>query len=128
MNRSITLSTGGKPATCTHARMHVHTYAHTHTQRVLKFPYYHQHAGNQTAFQMFNIKSLLTLNKLAFLLSSAVNHQRSELAELDKRSRSPAVKKDAEHLLLFGQKVKTKVTHIIHGVHFFLQRSILSNL
>lgn len=115
-----------------HARMHVHTHtlvhAHTHTHRVLKFPYYHQRAGTHTAFQMFNIKSLLTFNKLAFLLSSAVNHQRSELAGLDKRSRSSAVKKDAKHLLLFEQKVKTTVTHIVHGAHSFPQTSVLSEL
>lgn len=65
MNRSITLSTGGKPAPCTHI--------YTHSCSVLKFPYY-QRAGNDTAFQMFNMKSLLTLNKLAFLLPGAVNH------------------------------------------------------
>lgn len=37
MNRSITLSTRGKPA----------THTHTHRCRVLKFPYYHQDAGSR---------------------------------------------------------------------------------
>lgn len=74
MNRSITLSAGAKPARQAHTL--------TSFSTAWKSPYYHQHIRNHSAFQMFDMNQVatnyvLTLNKLAFLLSGAVNHQHS---------------------------------------------------
>lgn len=75
MNRSITLSAGAKPARQAHTL--------TSFSSVWKSPYYHQHVRNHKPsrcliwIKRLDTNCFLTLNKLAFLLSGAVNHQHS---------------------------------------------------
>lgn len=76
---SVSRSKTSQPAKRTHARTHSLSLSHMHASvsTVWKSPYYHQYMRNHSAFQMFDMNYLSTLNKLSFLLSGAVNHPHS---------------------------------------------------